>query len=426
MIFTYWISLFYKWVEKIRNRHGSKKTTQDLYPLPLLEWCGVQYIHLHPNYRNNHERLIHYYGKPVGELDKVRNLSMHDVIAYDDHVSRIQTKTGKLETAVFTKPRLSATSYQTIELGSALLSANESKKIDHFAKEFPHLSDPPGPFDYTEMENAGSQKSPVCVGLPEQADSNFILNHSNELTENVLHLPIKISIAKEKELQMEGRVLPESIDSIRHDLIYIPKELASLKPLIQYACGIEQKFNPHFLEDCYLFLSVSHSLVEPNTTQRRGGWHVDGHQGYERVQKNGKKLPCDRQYTITNVLPTQAISHQYHFDGVRQYCKKTFCGFDAVNMQDVIEHQSGQVDSTPGKVTQIPVNQLIFFNPYIVHRAVANHYDHPVQRTFVRLLFSHFTRNRLGDSVNPVLGPLYPLKIKTITDVHEMDKKYFG
>lgn len=410
----------------MRNRHASKKTDLALYPSPLLTWCGLEYIHLHPDYHSNKHRLVRYYGKPVGELGKVQNLSENNVIAYDDHVSRIQTKAGKLQTAIFTKPTLSPADYHFISLTDTLLSEHESKKIDAISKEFAHLSDSPRPFDYLEMENTGSQQSPVCVGLPENCGANFILNESNALTENVLHLPIKINLSKEKELKKEGRVLPDRLESIKHDMIYIPKELALLKPLIQYACGIEQRFNPYFLEDCYLFLSVSHSYVEPHATQRRGGWHIDGHQGYERVQKNGKKFPCDRQYTITNVLPTQAISHQFNFDSVREYCKKTFCGFDAVNMQDVIEHQSSRVDSISGKVTQIPINQLIFFNPYIVHRAVQNPYDHPVKRTFVRLLFSHFTRNRLGDSVNPILGPLYPLKVKTITDVHEMDKKYFG
>ena len=49
----------------------------------------------------------------------------------------------------------------------------------------------------------------------------------------------------------------------------------------------------------------------------------------------------------------------------------------------------------------------------------------PITRTFARILFSTFTRNRLGDSINPVLGPIYPLKIKTIKDIHEIPSEIY-
>jgi len=66
-------------------------------------------------------------------------------------------------------------------------------------------------------------------------------------------------------------------------------------------------------------------------------------------------------------------------------------------------------------------NTMTFFNPYVVHKAAVNMTDKPVRRTFVRLLFSVYPRDRLGDSVNPLFGPIYPMKIKVITDIHEPD-----
>ena len=56
----------------------------------------------------------------------------------------------------------------------------------------------------------------------------------------------------------------------------------------------------------------------------------------------------------------------------------------------------------------------------MVHKAKVNT-GPPIKRTFLRILVSPFKRDRLGDTVNPVIGPLWRFKIKTITDIHEME-----
>ena len=230
---------------------------------------------------------------------------------------------------------------------------------------------------------------------------------------------IKITYSKAQELKKQGRTLVDRLTAISHDSIYLPKELQYAAPFIKYVCDIEQALNPYFLQDYYIFLTISNTIVPTESMQRRGGWHIDGHQGNERIQKNGEKLPCDRQYLICNELPTHTIQCRMNFDEVRAYCRKQLCHIDSVNMQDVIERQVAKIPEDQRKVTPLLVNQLFFLNPYMIHKAAVNH-GPAISRTFMRILCSTFTRNRLGDSINPVLGPIYPMKIKTITDIHEM------
>jgi hypothetical protein len=93
-------------------------------------------------------------------------------------------------------------------------------------------------------------------------------------------------------------------------------------------------------------------------------------------------------------------------------------------MQDVIEFEvTKALASNTGKISVMEPNQLYFMNPYMVHKAQINT-GAPIERTFLRILVSTFKRDRLGDTVNPILGPLWRYKVKTITDIHEMDRRY--
>ena len=402
-------------MEYFKNRHDILKSVYKYYPEPFYPWCGIDKIHLNSAAEAHRPLLIKKYTLLKGELNRV---SFHDDrhLSYDDHVTRIKVKGKPLTTANFSLPQLSEYHYETIDINKLPLYSDE---LNVLIEKNPQLGLKPTPFDYSNMEQANNHNTPVCVGLPKGYSGSFQFNEDELLTENVLHLPIKVSAAKAKELVHEGRILASSTQPIDCETIYLPKELSYLKPFIEYVCQIERMCNPDFTNDYYIFLSVSHSVIPPGDSQRRGGWHIDGHQGYERLQKNGNKLPCDRQYLISNVLPTQSISCTFNFDKVRSYCKSTFCDLDSVNMQDVIEQQASHAENSTN-ITNLRPNQLYFLNPYMVHRAMSNPFDKPIKRTFARILFSTFTRNRLGDSVNPVLGPIYPLKVKTIKDIHEI------
>lgn len=408
------------YLEYIKNRHSIKKSSVKYYPETLHPWCGIDKIHLNPLFEAQRPELNKKYSLLKGELDQVK---IHDErhISYDDHVSRIKAQGTLLHTALFHLPCLSDLGYEEINLTE--LDPCSVSLLEIINKS-PQLNSIPKPFDYSAMEQDIHLNKPVCVGLPKQYGDNYVFNEAESLTENVLHLPIKVSASKARELTKEGRVLAHSNNLIGCEKIYLPENLRYLSDLIKYACQIEQQCNPEFINQYYIFLSISHSVIPPGNIQRRGGWHIDGHQGYERLQKNGEKLPCDRQYLISNVLPTQSISSQFNFDKIRQYCKKNYSDLDSINMQDVIEQQASYFESDTNVSTLVP-NKLNFLNPYMVHRAVCNDSEKPIKRTFARLLFSTFTRNRLGDSINPVLGPVYPLKIKTIKDIHEIPAELY-
>ncbi|MFC3909362.1 hypothetical protein ACFORL_09795 [Legionella dresdenensis] len=418
--FNYLKGKLLHYLEYIKNSHLILKTTASHYPQSLHPWCGVENIHLHHSFEKQRPSLIKKYTRLKGELDRIK-LYDERQLSYDDHVSRIKVQGKLLDTAMFIRPTLSETEYETLDLNKL---PDCSQNLQDIINKNPQLHTKPAPFDYSEMEKKDSTTLPVCVGLPEELGSNYVFNESQLLTENVLHLPIKISADNARELLKEGRVLAQSRNPIEYDKIYLPKELKYLMPLIKHACQIERQCNPEFMNQYYIFLSVSHSIVQPGTMQRRGGWHIDGHQGYERLQKNGKKLPCDRQYLISNVLPTESIHCRFDFNKLREYCKKNYCDLDSINMQDVIEQQASAYESNEN-IMRLQENQLNFLNPYMAHRAVCNHTDKPITRTFARILFSTFTRNRLGDSINPILGPVYPLKIKTIKDIHEIPSEIY-
>ena len=381
----------------------------------LANWCGTQSIFFHPSAQNR-KTIIKHYTRVIGDLDQVR-LNCANQIAYDDHVSRIKVHEKMLDEAFFIRPELSS---QNPIIFSLKDLPDCPPKIQTMIKNNSVLNSKPKPFDYTRLEK-DLQNRPVCVGLPASFKNNFILNENNDMTENVLHMPIKISQKKSSELMNEKRVSSTG-KTITHTEIYLPIQFEELRPLIEHVCHFELNCNPFFINDYYIFLTVSCSTVATGKTQRRGGWHIDGHQGHERLQKNGEKLPIDRQYLMMNELPTEVISHQFTFKKVRNYCQHHLLDLDSINMQDVIEQQASSVES-PNNIQPLSCNQLYFLNPYIVHRAVPNLTGQPLQRTFVRLLCSTFPRNRLGDTINPILGPVYPMKIKTIQDIREIPKK---
>ncbi len=416
----YWKSIFFKKLEMIRNRHQLPKYESKGLDNDLVSWMGLNYIHMHHDKADKIHKVRKYYSYVKGHSGAIK-IQDTNTISYDDHLTRIRTPDEKIKTACFHKPNLSADHFSTYHINQA--NAETKYKIKQLLKKYPYLGDIPKPFEYFAMEANASLLPPANIGLPPEIenDKHFFFNFGNQMTENVLHMPIKISKSKAHELKKEGRTLIDGISEISHQDFYLPKELSYAHAFIKYICNIESELNPCFLDDYYIFLTVNNTMVPTNGMQRRGGWHIDGHQGHERMQKNGEKLPCDRQYIICNVLPTESIQCQMDFSEVREYCRRQFCHMDSVNMQDVIERSIAKIPEDQRKMTTIDANQLFFLNPYMIHKAKINH-GPPIRRTFMRILCSTFTRNRLGDTINPVLGPVYPLKIKTITDIHEISE----
>ena len=401
-------------LERRKNRHEMPKgaITDPMEKKAALEkWLGSEFIRLN--------KLLDQAAQPYikGDINQVTLLSPN-TIQYADHVTRIHSNTD-LGPAVFTRPLLSANPRLIYEIDQKIQNVN--------LVNADVLKAVPESYTYDRMEDAGfmTKNIPVDIGLPPcfAEEQNFVFNENRDVNQCVLHMPVKLSKSKCSELNTQGRVGADDA-KFSETKSYVPVEFEYLVPFITHAMDHEVAFNPYFFEHYYLFVSVSHSDVEPNQMQRRGGWHVDGHQGYERIQESGTKLPTDRQYTISNVLPTEYVTQSFCFDKLREYLEMECCSMDSVNFQHVLETHVGREIELKGEsvcVRAAKPNTMTFFNPYVVHKAAVNMTDKPVRRTFVRLLFSVYPRDRLGDSVNPLFGPIYPMKIKVITDIHEPD-----
>ena len=92
---------------------------------------------------------------------------------------------------------------------------------------------------------------------------------------------------------------------------------------------------------------------------------------------------------------------------------------DQYNLQDVIRQQLRRAD--PRALSAAGDNRLFYSNPYVIHRPAANRTGAPVKRSFLRVLFTVDERDRLGDTVSPIIGPCYPFKVKTVADVRSFD-----
>jgi len=133
------------------------------------------------------------------------------------------------------------------------------------------------------------------------------------------------------------------------------------------------------------------------------------------VNSKAKHL-TDRQYILCDSLPTEFYPMKFDFDKLRKSH-----ALDSVNIQDQIEKMTAiQEHIYPKLVSTISPNQINCLTPYMVHRGQTNNTDNPIARKFIRLICSSYSRDRFGDTINPIIGPLNPLKIKTITDIYEV------
>jgi hypothetical protein len=401
-------------IEKAKHMANSlHKSNIKYFPCPsnLNKWIGLDNIYLKSV--NNKKEILDKYSMLKGDYSQIQIIN-HNTMAYKDHVSRIYTeKTNNvLPDAIYTLPTISNKNHLVLDISKPKKQI-EKQAIKIVSKNSNTiLTQVPEPFTYEGMESGKGLDYPVSLGYPKFLPK---LSNINYKFENVLHLPIKISLKCEKNFRLEQRV-DSNGNPVTHNKIYLPKELEDLADYIQLLAQVELNSNPYFKLDYYMFLSISDGNVEPGNTHRRGGWHIDGHQGYERLVNSGVKHLIDRQYILCDTLPTEFYPMKFDFDKLR----KSHI-LDSVNIQDQIEKMTGKQEQLyPKLVSTISPNQINFLTPYMVHRGQTNNTDSPIARKFIRLICSTYSRDRLGDTINPIIGPLNPLKVKTITDIYEV------
>ena len=188
----YWKSIFFKRLEIIRNRHQLPTYDKNILDDDIESWTGLDHVHMHHEKKNEIHKVRKYYSYVKGHANAIK---IHDAktISYDDHLTRIRTPDEKIKTACFHKPHLSADHYSSYDIRKANAETND--KIKQLVKKYPYLADIPESFEYSAMEASASLLPPANIGLPPEIemDKTFVFNFGDQMTENVLHMPIKIT-----------------------------------------------------------------------------------------------------------------------------------------------------------------------------------------------------------------------------------------
>lgn len=164
--------------------------------------------------------------------------------------------------------------------------------------------------------------------------------------------------------------------------IRIPSDLdtPSIREIVDKALEFEKGINPNW-NNYYTYLTVHHSFVESDSTQRRAGAHIDGMQGVRYKDK----LPVCHSYLVSNAIPTCFFNHPFP-SNLDERTQNWFYEFDRVK------------DYT--KATYSKPFEINLMTAYSVHESTFAKED--TLRTFVRLEFSLKEFNRIGNSINPL------------------------
>ena len=346
------------------------------------------------------------------------------IVKYSDHVTRMQSvvynRTEKLHTFVipkFNKPN----EFEIIDFSNSLNKgylecvlhylSNEDKKV---------LTQNLEPFSYKRLEDSAQGSKPIIF------ENVCTFEHFNEAGKTVdiscLHMPLKLSKEFCKQFNEEGRRLSNG-DLFDHNKLYIPTEIAGddMIKALKFSCDLECQIDKERFENNFVLLTLRTDVLQCGESLGNTGWHIDGHQGVERIQKDGKKVPIDRQYCVSNVLPTQVTGIRLNLDPVRELAKKEILTLDQYNIQSIIQRTIEKCDAS--KIREVPSNTIFYANPYMFHQSQINCGDTPVERHFARILFTVDERDRIGDTINPLFGPIYPFKIKQIVDIKQFPEE---
>ena len=105
---------------------------------------------------------------------------------------------------------------------------------------------------------------------------------------------------------------------------------------------------------------------------------------------------------------------------MENYCSENNININNINIQDIIQQQCDLLNKE--QIKCVKINTLNLLDTYVIHRSSINNTEDIIDRTFVRIIVSEYDQgNRLGDTINPLLGPLFKYKIKMNFDLMEID-----
>ncbi len=179
----------------------------------------------------------------------------------------------------------------------------------------------------------------------------------------------------------------------------IPPELEQFTDAIREAVRYEKMINPHF-EDFYCYVTIDQKDVAPQVSQRRLGWHTDAFVTNETgvqidvVPQDKEALgymtgeEAERTYIATDALPTLFLEGPFDLSQVNpeehHKVEDTF--------REIAEHK---------EPFEHPPYTMLRLDPFTVHSARVNETDQTIPRTFIKIQFSRYKYNRVGDTHNP-------------------------
>ena len=332
------------------------------------------------------------------------------IIYYSDHVSRMQMTiyNKKEELQKFVIPQFKNDKFIMLNIDDI---ANNTI-LNHIPNE---LKLDLNPFNYVNLESTKEGYKPTILDL-EFEDFN-----KDQISMSCLHMPIKISKSFADNFNNEGRRDPNG-NRYDHNCLYIPIEFAQpdMIKLLKYSVAMECKINRERLDSNFILLTFRTDNLKNDESLGKTGWHIDGHQGVERIQKDGNKVPIDRVYCVSNTLPTEYSDIRLDLSPIRELAKSEMLTIDQYNIQSIIQHTVQKAEKDQHNVIhEAPKNKVFYANPYVIHQSQVNKTSVPIQRHFARVLFSVDERDRIGDTVSPIFGPIYPFKIKQIIDIKQ-------
>ena len=163
----------------------------------------------------------------------------------------------------------------------------------------------------------------------------------------------------------------------------LPKEVLDLKNFLVQVLTYERTINERF-EECEIHITLDHSVVEKNTTQRFPGWHVDGLQG----GKFKKKLMAEHSYVIATNNPTEFCLQPFF---IKHYQE------DITNFFKVFDQQARESNVYLG----LP-NHLYLMDAYMVHRTPE--ILEKTERGFIRITVANAPLPIEFNTLNPMFN----------------------
>ncbi len=180
----------------------------------------------------------------------------------------------------------------------------------------------------------------------------------------------------------------------------IPIELEQFKEVIKMALDHERICKPNFEKDHYVYITVDQGQVEPQTSQRRAGWHSDSYRRINNKKAQGKNILVDHVYVIYDNCPTVFAQGPFSLDSI-----------DSNNINEVLASLNEQATTKEKKLYSNYT--LLKMDPYCIHDAGINNTNKPINRTFVKLSFSKTKYRHLGNAHNNLFiydWPMVPRK----------------